>query len=344
MSSGTVQIADVVVPQIFNPYIQQFTTANSRLIQSGAVTPDAQLQADLAGGGLTFNSPSFKDLDNDADNVSTDNPATLSTPNKIESSTEIQVRMSRNNSWSSMDIAGDLIGADPMQAIANRVGNYWVRRLQAAFIATITGLFADNAAAPTATEHVQNDMTSDVSGASYVAGVTNITAGAFIDACATMGDSMDDLGLCMVHSIVYSRMLKNNLIEFVPDAVNPNAAAVPTYLGRQVIVSDSVPRSGAIFNTWIFGRGSVRSAIGAPKVPTEVSRVAAAGNGSGQEVLYNRVEWILHPVGNAYVGTAPNGGPSNASTTNNLAHADSWKRVFPERAQIKIARLITREY
>ncbi|AND74859.1 major head protein [Pseudomonas phage NP1] len=344
MASGVTRIADVVVPEIFSPYVQQMTQEKSRLIRSGAITLDAQLNSALAGGGLTFNEPSFKDLDNDAENVSTDDPATDSTPNKIGTATEIQVRLSRNNSWSSMDLSGDLAGADPMQAIANRVSDYWTRRQQAAFVATLNGVFADNAAAPTGTEHVQNDMTHDVSGASFVDGVTNFSAEAFIDATATMGDSMEDLTMVMVHSIVYARMLKNNLIDFVSDSVNGNAVRIPTFLGREVIVDDGVPRSSGVFNTWLFGRGAVRGGMGSPKVPTEVDRKPAAGNGGGQDILFNRTEWIIHPVGHAYAGTPPNGGPSNASTTNNLAHADSWKRVFSERKQIRIARLITREF
>lgn len=344
MASGVTRIADVVVPEIFSPYVQQMTQEKSRLIRSGAITLDAPLNAALAGGGLTFNEPSFKDLDNDAENVSTDDPSTDSTPNKIGTATEIQVRLSRNNSWSSMDLSGDLAGADPMQAIASRVSDYWARRHQAAFVATLNGVFADNAAAPTGTEHVQHDMTHDVSGAGFVDGVTNFSAEAFIDATATMGDSMEDLTMVMVHSIVYARMLKNNLIDFVSDSVNGNAVRIPTFLGREVIVDDGVPRSSGVFNTWLFGRGAVRGGMGSPKVPTEVDRKPAAGNGGGQDILFHRTEWIIHPVGHAYAGTPPNGGPSNASTTNNLAHADSWKRVFSERKQIRTARLITREF
>ncbi|MFA7523106.1 MAG: major capsid protein [Halothiobacillaceae bacterium] len=344
MASGVTRIADVVVPEIFSPYVQQMTQEKSRLIRSGAIVLDDRLNGVLAGGGVTFNEPSFKDLDNDADNVSSDDPAVDSTPNKIGTATEIQVRLSRNNSWSSMDLSADLAGADPMQAIANRVSDYWTRRQQAAFVATLNGVFADNAAAPTGTEHTQNDMTHDVSGVSYVDGVTNFSAEAFIDATATMGDSMEDLTMVMVHSIVYARMLKNNLIDFVSDSVNGQAIRIPTFLGREVVVDDGVPRSSGVFNTWLFGRGAVRGGVGSPKVPTEIDRKASAGNGGGQDVLFNRTEWILHPVGHAYAGTAPNGGPSNATTSNNLAHADSWKRVFSERKQIRIARLITREF
>lgn len=344
------QIADVVVPEIFSPYVQQMTESKSRLIMSGAVVRDSALDADLAGGGVTFNRPSFKDLDDSTENVSTDNPASSSTPNKIGTATEIQVRLSRNNSWSSMDLAAALAGVDPMGAIASRVSDYWVRREQAAFVATMTGVFANNDAA-TDSYHTQYDMTHDVSGASFVDGVTNFSAEAFIDACLTMGDSMDALGMIMVHSVVYARMLKNNLIDFIPDSTNsnstPNAGntkGIPTFLGRIVIVDDNVPFSGGVFQSWLFGAGAVRNGRGSPKVPTEVEREAAAGDGGGQEILYNRVEWCLAPVGFAYIGTPASGGPSNATTSNNLGNAGSWRRVFTERKQIKIARLITREF
>lgn len=340
----TTRITDVVVPEVFSPYVQQLTEQKSRLIRSGAVMLDDVLNNNLSGAGLTFNEPSFRDLEDTEENVSNDDPNDNSTPNKIGTGTEIQIRLSRNNSWSSMNLTADLAGVDPMDAIANRVSDYWVRREQQAFIATIKGVFADNAAAPTATEHVQNDMTFDISGASFSNGVTDFSSAAFIDTTATMGDSMEDLGLVMVHSIVYARMLKNNLIDFIPDAINPNAKAIPTFLGRVVIVDDAMPNTAGVFETWLFGAGAVRMGRGLPKNATEVESKPSAGNGAGQEILYNRKELILHPVGNAFVATPIAGGPSNAATTGNLANAASWKRVFKERKQIKMARLITREF
>jgi hypothetical protein len=342
-AAGVTRIADVVVPAVFTPYAQQITQQKSRLIQSGAAVVDATLSANLNGGGLTFNEPSYKDLDNDAENVSSDDPAVQSSPKKIGTANEIQVRMSRNNSWSSMDLADALAGTDPMEAIAGRLGTYWARRLQAAFIATMRGIFADNAAAPTGTDtHVQNDMTRDLStvnSSTFSDGVTNFSGKAFIDATLTMGDSMEDLTLVMMHSIVYATAQKNNLITFRPVSNNPDAISVPTYLGREVIVDDGMPFSGALYETWLFGRGAIRVGQGSPKVPTEVDRKPENGNGGGQEILYNRVEWIIAPAGHAYIGTTPVGGPANSD----LLAAASWSRVFPERKQIQIARLITRE-
>ncbi|HEX5039662.1 MAG TPA: hypothetical protein VFW95_05960 [Candidatus Limnocylindria bacterium] len=340
------QVADVIVPSVFTPYVQQITEEKARLVQSGVVERSALIDALLAGGGLTFNVPSFKDLANDADNVSSDVAAGVSdaTPKKTGTAREIAVRLSRNSVWSSADLAGDLAGADPMQSIANRVGYYWARRLQAAFVATLTGVFNDNEAAPTGTEHVQNDLSVDISGGAFIDGVTNFSAEAFIDALATMGDSSDRLRAIMVHSVVMARMRKNNLIDMIPDA--RGEIEIPTFQGREVIEDDGLPvPSAGVYETWLFGMGAVKLGVGSPKVPTEVDRKPEAGAGGGEERLFSRVEWSLHPAGHQFAVASPAiGGPSNAATAGNLAHADSWVRAFPERKQIHIARLITREF
>lgn len=341
----TTRISDVIVPEIFTPYVQNYTMEKSAIILSGAMQPSPQLSALLAGGGLTFNEPFWKDLQNDPENTSNDDPDQKSTPFKTSASSEIQVRMNRNNSWSTMDLTGQLAGSDPMTSIGNRVGDYWVRRLQQAFLAAQNGLYAMNSAAPVGgSTHTQNDMTFNVSGSAFVEGVTNFTAESFIDAQQTMGDAQELLTLVVMHSVVYTRARKNNLIDFIPDAVNPNAQAVPTFLGRRVIVDDACPNTGGVFQTFLYATGAFAFGSAPPPIATEVDRAPDAGNGGGQDILYNRHQWCIHPVGHAYVGSAGVGGPTNAATANNLAAATSWERRFPERKQIKMARLITREF
>lgn len=354
MATGPLtQISDVVVPRVFTPYVQQLTEEKARIIQSGVAARSTFLDGLLAGGGKTFDVPSLRDLDNDADNVSTDTVADMialsasggtpalpgtfadSLPLKTQADTEIAVRLSRNNSWSSADLTAALAGTDPMESIADRVAFYWTRRLQAAFIATMNGVIKDNVA------NDSGDYQNDISGGAFIDGVTNFSAEAFLDAAVTMGDSQENLSALMVHSVVYNRMQKNNLIDFIPDA--RGEVNIPTFLGREVIVDDGMPNAANIYDTWIFGRGSVQLGVNSPKMPTEVARHAAAGNGGGQEVLHSRTEWMLHPVGHAYTGTAPNGGPGNGTGSNDLNIATSWNRVYPERKQITFARLVTRE-
>jgi len=363
MATGpNTQLSDIVEPSVFTPYVQQLTEEKSRVVQSGVLTRNPLLDQLLAGGGLTFNVPSFKDLDNDADNVSGQDPADAvaadygagtpatrldSQPKKIEAITEVAVRKNRNQSWASADLAGQLAGADPMNAIATRVASYWVRRLQAIFISVMQGVSKDNGVNDAG--DYANDLT--VNGTiSFADGVTNFSAEAALDTVLTMGDSMEDLTAMFVHSVVFNRMQKNNLIDFIPDA--RGEIQIPTFLGREVIVDDGMPTGTSTvtqdgtaglantYETWFFGADAAQMGVGSPKVPTAVTRAEQAGNGGGEETLFSRNEWSIHPTGHAYTGgTATKGGPTNAE----LNVATAFDRVYPERKQIKFARLVTLE-
>jgi len=354
MATGPLtQVSDVVIPRIFTPYTQLLTQEKARIVQSGILARSPLLDAFLAGGGRTVDVPSMRDLDNEAENIAGDAPADIqaasfenstptdanrkdAVPKKIQTTTEVAVRLIRNQNWSSADLAADLAGTDPMAAIGGRVAFYWTRRLQAATISTMNGVIADNAA------NDAGDYANNISGASFSDGVTNFSAEAFLDAALTMGDSMEDLVAVMVHSVVYNRMQKNNLIDFIPDA--RSEVMIPTFLGREVLIDDGMPRTGNVYDTWLFGRGALQLGVGSPRVTTEVHRQPLAGNGGGQEILTNRVMWSIHPTGHSYVGTgAAEGGPANTTGTAPLNAAASWNRAYPERKQIKFARLVTRE-
>ena len=114
MAAGITKISDVVVPERFTPYIQQMTEEKHELIDSGLVVRNPLIDELLAGGGLTFEVPSWKPLDRDDDNVGSDDDGTASTPRKIETAQETAVRLSRNQSWSAMNLASALAGADPL--------------------------------------------------------------------------------------------------------------------------------------------------------------------------------------------------------------------------------------
>ena len=350
---ATTKLEDVIVPERFTSYTNTLTAQKSALIQSGALEMDSSLSNLLSGGGSKFNDPSWKDLADDDANVSSDEEddrytggTDNSTPKKIETLQEQQVRLSRNQSWSASDLASDLAGEDAMGSISSKVAGYRERQLQKAFIATMKGVFADNDAAPNGSDaHIQGDMVYDASGTAFSDGVTNFTARNFLSAGVTMGDANSDLTLVMAHSTVVNTMKVNNLISYVQDSIS--LVQIPYYQGKMVIEDDAMPFDPAsgVFETWLLSGGAVKWGSGDPQTPTEVARRPDAGNGGGGEALYSRWEWIIHPCGHAFIGNpTAKGGPSNAATTGNLAHADSWSRAFPERKQIKMARLLTREF
>lgn len=324
---ASTRVADVVVPARFTSYGQQQTEEKSRLVQSGVLVRDPVIDREMQGGGLTFNVPSWRDLDaSSEENIADDAAGTPAVPNNVGTDTEVAIRLNRNNSWGASDISAVLAGSDPMMSIASNVGNYWARRLQRLFIAIWTGVFADN------TANDGGDYTNDAQLVGAFSG-TN-----FINTTLTMGDSMNDLSILFVHSVVYARMQQNNLIAFIPDA--RGETTIPTYQGRQVIFDDMMPFSGNIYESWLFGPGAMRWGVGTPDFATVVDRDEKAHNGSGEEVLHNRVMWTLHPTGHAYTGPSTRvGGPNIAE----FQVATSWNRVYQERKQIKVARLLTDE-
>ena len=335
------QITDIVTPEVFTDYVQLLTTDRSAFIASGVVETSPFFDGLLAGGGQTFNIPHFKDLDNTPANISTDlegdfgAPGNNMIPLKTTTGREIAIRLSRNQGWSSADLAGDLAGADPMESIASRVADYWVREQQRILIASLQGVMADNAA------NGGDDMLIDITnGTGTVTAEHLFSAEVFIDAVQTMGDAGEELVAIAVHSVVYRRMQKNNLIDFIEDS--NGVIKIPTFLGRRVIVDDSMPKilesPNFRFSSYLFGAGSVALGVGSARVPTAVERDERAGGGGGVETLHNRVEWLFHPRGFQFnVGSIVLESPTDTE----LRAAAGWTRSDTDRKLVKFAELRT---
>ena len=327
-------VSNMVVPSVFAPYLAQETATKNRLVQSGAVGRSAQLDALLAGGGRTFDVPSFAPLAETASNVSSDSGGAV-TPLNVSTSKEVLVRLSRNQAFGSADLAGALAGADPLEFAMGRFSTYWERELQAVVIATLAGVFADNAA------NDSGDYTNDITD-TFSAGVTDFSVSALIDAQGTMGDAAPGDFTIVMHSTVYNKARQKNLIDFIPDTQNAGRISVIEGIGR-IVVDDSVPVTSQDYTTYLIAPGALVWGAGEPANPVEDFREPLQYNGGGRGSVITRVEWAVHPVGHAYDGTAADGGPSNAATSNNLANAGSWDRVYSDRGQIGLASLETTE-
>ncbi len=328
------RLTDLVIPEVFTPYVQLLTEEKSAFRASGVLESSPLLDALLGGGARTFNVPHFRDLSQTESNVSSDDPSSSAVPENITTGQEIAQRHSRNQVWSSMDLNAALAGADPMQAIAALVADYWVREEQRMIIAAIQGVQADNEASDA------GDQINDIAlgGAGTPTAANLFSAEAVIDTQQTMGDSQGDLGVIALHSVVFSRAKKNNLIDFIPDA--RGEVDIPTFLGLRVVIDDglpAVPVSGNVeYSSYLFGAGAIGRGESAPLVPTETDRAPLAGDGGGQEFLSSRVQWAHHPRGFAWLAASQAGeGPTNAE----LALAANWDRRFNERKQIKVAEL-----
>ncbi|NQW01675.1 MAG: hypothetical protein HQ483_18370 [Rhodospirillales bacterium] len=333
---ASTRLSDVIVPEVFHRYIVEKTAELSALFQSQLIAADPMLSASLSGGGRTFNVPFWNDLGNTDSNISDDDPASDAVPLKVGASRDIAIRHNRNQSWSAMDLTAQLAGDDPMKLIGDRVAAYWARDMQRTAIATLNGILADNIA------NDSSDMLHSVSAdAVSLLATHQVSATAVLDACQTMGDSLQDLAAIAMHSKVYTNLRKQNLIDFIPAA--RGEVNFPQYMGLTVIIDDNLPTTAGTnqtrYTTVLFAPGAFAFGEGAPQVPVETDRNPLAGDGGGEEFIVSRREFAIHPRGIKWTDASCAGqSPTNAE----VAAATNWDRVY-ERKNVKMVFLHTDE-
>lgn len=318
-------LQDVIVPELFNPYVVKRTMELSALLNSGIVVNNTEFDMLASQAAPTVNMPFFEDLTGESEQVI--EGADL-TADKITSNKDVAAIIRRAKMWSATDLSAALAGTDPMMAIGDLVAGFWARDMQKELVAILNGIFGtytpDGGTATTPLASNLLDISSK-SGAS-----ANWSGSAFIDAEQLLGDAKAQLTGVVMHSATEAYLKKQNLI----DTVQPsNDVAFGTYQGKRVIVDDGCPVEKGVYTTYLFGEGAVALGNGNPAgfVPTEVDRDKKKG--SGVDYLINRRTNILHPRGIAFTNAkvAKTEGPSRVE----LADAQNWKPVY-EPKQIRI--------
>lgn len=300
-------IADVIVPEVFNPYVIERTAELSAFYQSGIIARNPELDRLASSGGKLINMPFWEDLTGD-DEVLSDTDAL--TVGKITAAQDVAALLTRGRAWSVNDLAKALSGDDPMAAIGDLVAAYWARRFQVILIKTLDGIFGNTATGMDTNKH-------DISSQDGDAAV--IDAKTAVDAIYKLGDNADKLTGFAMHSATVAKLAKDDLIETIPPS--EGKSTVRTFLGKPVVVDDSLPVSGNVYTTYIFGAGAFGWGEGGAPVPTETARDALAGD----DILIHRRHFILHPRGVAFQNASVTGAtPSNTELANYL----NWKRVY----------------
>ena len=311
------RLADVIVPEIFNPYVIERTAELSRLRTSGIIGNLPELS--VPDGGMMVNMPFWNDLDGEDQPLSDVSP--LSTK-KIRASKDIAIVIARGDAWSANDLASAFSGDDVMGAIASLVAEYWARQEQRTLLSILKGVFASSEMSVNALDLPDETVNRDM----------------LIDAISLLGDSGQNLTGVMCHSAVMYDLAKKTVLDANANVGDTRSAPeFQTFMGRQIIADDGCPvetnGNAKVYTTYLFGTGAIGSAVGTPPVPTETDRNALAG----EEILVNRRHFILHPRGVKWTNDERATGsvtPSNAE----LADGANWSRVW-EPKNVRIAML-----
>ncbi len=322
-------LQDVIVPELFNPYVVNRTMELSALLSSGIVENNKEFDKLASQPAPTVNMPFFEDLNGESEQVIEGEDLE---ENKITSNKDVAVIFRRAKMWSATDLSAALAGKDPMKAIGELVARFWSRDLQKELIRVLNGIFGTipavtgDTAKPEETRLASNLL--DISGKSGAA--ANWSGSAFIDAEQLLGDAKAQLTGIAMHSATEAELRKQNMIQTIRPSED---ASFDVYQGKRVIVDDGCPVEKGVYTTYLFGNGAVALGNGSPEgfVPTETDR--AKRKGSGVDYLINRRTSILHPRGVAF--TSENVDKTEGPSPEEMRDPSNWKPVY-EPKQIRI--------
>ena len=321
-----VRLSDVFIPEVYQSYTAINLPELTALLNSGIIARNATMDQLARAGNITGTVPFWNDLDPTIEpNYSNDDPEDWATPHGITTSSMKYRKAFLNQSYASMDLVAELMGQNPLQQIRNRFGTYWDRQMQRRLIAMITGILADN------TANDDGDLITDGSAQA-------IDADLFIDAEYSLGDYVGAFTGMIVHSQIAKRMAQLDMLESEKDS--NGQVIVRRYMGRTVIIDDSVPKTGTgastVYTSLLFGGGAIGFAgveghafalgEGIPLNPTWVERDEQRGQGGGMETIGERKTWLLHPFGFSWVGDE-DALVEFSPTLADLAVAGNWNRV-----------------
>lgn len=322
-------LTDIIVPELFNPYVIKLTMEKSALVQSGIVANDGEFDRLASQAAQTVNMPFYSDLTGESEAVVEGGDLTA---DKISAKKDVAVILRRAKMWSATDLSAAMSGSDPMAAIGGLVSGFWVRDMQKELIAVLKGIFGTyTPSGGSATTPLSSNIYDISKGSGDAA---KWSGSAFIDAQQQLGDAKTQLTAIAMHSAVEAALRKQDLIETQTPS---NALPFDTYMGKRIIIDDGCPYTGTganmVFSTYLFGNGAVALGNGTPEgfVATEIDRDKKKG--SGVDYLINRKTYILHPRGIKFTGAdmANSEGPSRTELTN----AENWSPVYDYK-QIRI--------
>jgi len=317
--------SDVIIPEIFTPYVIEQTTARDAFLASGVVQPMAELNA--TDGGDTVQVPFWKaNLSGDFE-VLTD--STSLTPGKITADKQVGVILHRGRAWEARDLAALAAGSDPMAAIGDKVAAYVANQRQKDLIKTLEGVFGALAGGDSPAFSALRFDTS---------GMTALGPRQVAKARSLLGDQGDKLTAVAMHSAVYYDLVERKAIDYVTNTeargggtvattgIAPvfggsiqgayGEVSVPTYMSMRVIVSDDLTPTSTNYPVYFFTQGAIASGEQLA-LQTETDRDILAKS----DAMSIDLHYVYHPIGAKWGGSA---NPSPAQ----LATVGSWTKVY----------------
>jgi len=321
--------SDIIIPEVFTPYVIEQTTFRDAFLASGVVQPMAELNA--TEGGDFINVPFWKaNLSGDFEVLS---DSSSLTPGKIQADKQVGVILHRGRAFEARDLAALAAGSDPMAAIGAKIADYIANQRQKDLLSCLAGVFGSIGS--TSSSAAFFPLTIDGESGDTP---TTLSPRHVAEARSLLGDQGDKLAAVAMHSKVYYDLVERKAIDYVTetdarltssvtDFVGGSIAGaygnptVPTYMGLRVIVSDDVQTDGSgsstEYATYFFTQGAIASGE-QMAMQTETDRDILAKS----DAMSINLHYCYHPVGAKWGVTTSN--PTRAQ----LATVGNWSKVY----------------
>lgn len=326
-------LSSLYEPEIWTNYFLQAVVDKSRLIQSNIADNPPEFQDALASAGTMIQVPFFEDLPNGSSSGTkskvVDDTDTSIAPTSITAGKDIAYKLFRAQSWQTANVVKHVVGSDPVQVVLNRYVNWWVKEHQRIALLELSALF-DGTSGALKSSHLNEIHTEDGNSATSS---NFISDDAIQDTRFLLGDSFTDFTAIIMHSAVYKRLEKLDLISFAPPSAQL-AQPIPFYHGMRVLVDDTMTSragttSGTVYDTYLFGSGALAFGVTspAPDPAIELYQDPRAGNGGGATDIITRNYFVMHPRGVKFSGTVSGVTPSDTE----LSTATNWTKVYDDK-------------
>ena len=307
---ATTKPSDLIIPEIWNPYLIQKTTEKCAFIASGIATSDASVN--IVKGAKTINIPFFQTPDATPEVLSTSAALTV---NKMTADKDIACVHARGIAFESYDLSELFSGADPQAAAASYLGNLWAKDMTGLIENALTAVFGLDGMADSVLDNSANVL----------------DANTMIDAMFLLGEHYDEITAIAMHSAVFAKLKKLDLV----DDKMPSTMMLPydTYMGKRIIIDNTLVPTSGVYPIYFFGQGAFAYNENASLITFETDRDIYASK-SG---FVSRRVFTMHPRGIKWVGSPAGETPTNAE----YGTSTNWELV-EKRENVRLACLKTK--
>ena len=196
-------------PQVFSDMMQEGNYFKNEILASGVIVEDSSIMDLIGEKGNVASIPFYAPLnvfDQDMEPLNNDGE-TNNVPVTVSGKKQTCMLIQRMKAFKAKDFTKELTGADPMGNVRTKIEEYyqqvWERELMN-IAEAVLGV---------------TDLSSHVTDLSITSGTISdknkINEGTMIDACTeALGDMASRLGLVIMHSKIYARYQKMDMVDF----------------------------------------------------------------------------------------------------------------------------------